>query len=81
MLLWSTIVYGTSRMGVEPIGLGCIIVSNIFGHVVSQCGVNQSQGYWVLFDALVVAISLVIKMQVQCLAPYSLETQDFDTKF
>jgi hypothetical protein len=73
-------------MGFEPIGLGCIIVFN--GHVVSQCDVNQSQcdvnqswGYWVLFDALVVVISLVVKMQVQCLAPNSLETQDFDTKF
>lgn len=79
MLLWSTIVYGASRMGVEPIGLGCIIVSN--GHVVNQCDVNQSRGYWVLFDTLVVVISLVVKMQVQCLAPNSLETQDFDTKF
>jgi hypothetical protein len=67
-------------MGVEPIGLGSIIVSNIFGHVVNQCDVNQSQGYWVLFDALVVVISLVVKMQVQGLAPNSLETQDFDTK-
>jgi len=64
MLLWPTIVYGPSRMGVEPIGLGSIIVSNIFGHVVNQCDVNQSRGYWVLFDALVV-ISLVVKMQVQ----------------
>jgi hypothetical protein len=35
----------------------------------------------VLFDAFVVVISLVVKMQVQCLAPNSLETQDFDTKF
>jgi hypothetical protein len=67
-------------MGVEAIGLGCIIVSNIFEHVVNQCDVNRSQGYWVLFDALVVVIFLVVKMQVQCLALNYLETQDFDTK-
>jgi hypothetical protein len=67
-------------MGGETIGLGCIIISNIFGHVVNQCGVNRSRGYWVLFDALVV-ISLVIKMQVECLVLNYLETQDFDTKF
>jgi hypothetical protein len=50
------------------------------GPIVIQCVVNQNQGYQLLFDALVAAISLVIKMQVQCLVPDSSKTQDFDAK-
>jgi hypothetical protein len=51
----------------------------MLGPIVNQCVINQSQGYWLLFDALV-TISLVIKMQVQCLVPNSLKTQDFDVE-
>jgi hypothetical protein len=39
---------------------------------------NQSQGYWLLLDALAVAISLVYQMWTYCLTPDSIETQDFD---
>jgi hypothetical protein len=35
---------------------------------------------WLLFDVFVVIISLVIKMQVQCLAPKTSKAQDFDAK-
>ncbi len=28
------------------------VVANILGHVVQQCVLNQSQGYWLLYDAL-----------------------------
>jgi hypothetical protein len=49
--------------------------------VVRQCGVNSSWGYWLLSNALIVAIFPIIQMQVQSLALESPKTQDFDTKF
>jgi hypothetical protein len=54
------------------------IVSNTLGFVVQQCVLNQSQGYWLLLDALAVAISLVYQMRTYYLTPDSIETQDFD---
>jgi hypothetical protein len=46
--------------------------------MVQQCVLNQSQGYSLLLDALVVAISFVCQMQTYCLTPDSIETQYFD---
>jgi hypothetical protein len=54
------------------------IVANTLGFVVQQCVLNQSQGYWLLLDALVAAISLVYQMKTYCLTPDSIETQNFD---
>jgi hypothetical protein len=54
------------------------IVVDTLGHVVQQCVLNQSRGYWLLLDALVATISLVCQMQIDCLRPDSIESQDFD---
>jgi hypothetical protein len=54
------------------------IVADTLGLVVQQCVLNESRGYWLLLDALVVAISLVCQMQTYCLTPNSIETQYFD---
>ncbi len=54
------------------------IVANTLGLVVQQCVLNQSQGYWLLLDAFVVAISFVCQMRTYCLTPNSIETQNFD---
>jgi len=45
------------------------VVANILGHVVQQCMLNQSQGYWLLYDAFI--ISLVCQMWADCCTPYS----------
>jgi hypothetical protein len=38
------------------------IVVNTWGLVVQQCVLNQTQGYWLLLDALAIAISVVCQM-------------------
>ncbi len=37
-------------------------IVNTLGFVGQQCVLNQSQGYWLLLDALTMAISLVCQM-------------------
>jgi hypothetical protein len=53
------------------------IVAHAFGPVVQQRVLNQSRGYWLLSDALVVAISLVCPMRTDCLTSDSIETRNF----
>ncbi len=78
MLRKATII-GPSRPCAKSTSLAIAhIVSNTLGFVVQQCVLNQSQGYWLLLDALAVAISLVYQMWTYCLTPDSIETQDFD---
>jgi hypothetical protein len=37
----------------------------ILNLVVKQCVLNQTSGYWLLFDALYIIISISIKLQVE----------------
>jgi hypothetical protein len=62
-LLWTTIVYGFTRMCVEPSSLGYSLDCfwNI-GLIVSQCVVNQSRSYWLLSNLFATTISLIINM-------------------
>jgi len=56
------------------------IVVDTLGPLVQQCVSNQSQGYWLLSDAFVAAISLVCQMRIDCLTLDSIESQDFDNE-
>jgi hypothetical protein len=44
-----------------------IVVDDTLGLVIQQCVLNQSQGSWFYFYALIVTISLVCQMQVDYL--------------
>jgi len=48
--------------------------------MVQQCVQNQSQGYWLLSNALLATISHIYKFQASCLILDFNETQDFDEK-
>jgi len=56
-------------------------VVDILGHVVQQCVLNQSPGYWLFFDAFTSTISLVCQMRLDCMGLDFSETQDFDGEF
>lgn len=56
------------------------IVANILDPMVQQCVLNQSQGYWLLYNARIVAISFVCQMQVDSMTFDTNETQDFDSE-
>ncbi len=43
----------------------CKVVAKIMFLVVKQCILNQTQGYWLLFDALNVTLSLSVCMQIR----------------
>jgi hypothetical protein len=47
-------------------------------HVVWQCVLKQSPGYWLLSNGLTIAISFVFQFQAYFLAYDSNETQNFD---
>jgi hypothetical protein len=53
------------------------IVGDTLGFMVQQRVLNQSRGYWLLLDALVVAISFVYQIRTYHLTPDSIETQYF----
>ncbi len=57
------------------------IVVDTLGLVIQQCVLNQSQGYWFDFYALIVTISLICQMQLDYLTLEISEIQDFDDKF
>jgi hypothetical protein len=54
------------------------IIDGILGLVVQQCVLNQNESYYLLSNALVITISLICQMQVDCLTLDSNETLDFD---
>ncbi len=56
------------------------IFANILDPMVQQRVLNQSQGYWLLYNALVMAISFVCQMQVDFVTFDTNETQDFDSE-
>jgi hypothetical protein len=56
------------------------IIANILDPLVQQCVLNQSQGYWLFYNAHVVAISFVCQMQVNSMTFGTIETQDFDSE-
>jgi hypothetical protein len=63
LMLRKATIIGPSRPCAKSTSLAIAhIVSNTLGFVVQQCVLNQSQGYWLLLDALAVAISLVYQM-------------------
>jgi hypothetical protein len=54
---------------VNKFGYIAQVVANILGHVVQQCVLNQNQGYWLLYDGLI--MSLVCQTGAECCTPYS----------
>jgi hypothetical protein len=78
-MLWKATIIGLLRpCAKSTIWAITQIVSNTLGFVIQQCVLNQSQGYWLLLDALAVTISLIYQMRTYCLTPDSIEIQDFD---
>lgn len=57
------------------------IVVDILEPMAQQCAFDQSKGYWLLSNVLVVFISLVCQFRTNCLALEFNETQDFDGDF
>jgi hypothetical protein len=62
----------------------CNLVDKIMFLVVKQCILNQTQGYWLLFDALNATLLINVCMQNQIqqseITPFNFVRGDFDSK-